>query len=68
MTYEEVVIEMTYVYGGENKEVEVKEEKDKYIITVFDSVNDKKLNTFEMDKKTGVITENNKGFTSTSEN
>lgn len=44
------------LYGGEGKVIEVKEEQSKFIIYVKDN-NGNIQNTFNMDRKTGVISE-----------
>lgn len=54
--YNEVYEMVVALYGGNGKTVELKEEAEKYIIYVKNS-SGKVLNTFDMDKKTGVISE-----------
>lgn len=50
------------LYGGEGKTIEVKEESNKFIIYVKNS-NGIIINTFNMDKKTGLISEEPQEFT-----
>ena len=63
MTLTAVKTQMNDLYGGENKVVEVNETDDKYIVTVTNSINNRVLNKYEMDKETGVIEEISLGYT-----